>query len=425
MKSSIDFDIAIIGLGYVGIPLAMKFVMSGKTVVGIDLDSNKCKSINKGISGLSHIENYKISEMLERGFYASCDFENISRSKAIIFCVPTPLDNNRNPDLSFILSAMNCSLPFLRSQQLISLESTTFPGTTSEVLLPIIESAGFKVGKNIFLIYSPEREDPGNKEFHLSNTPKLVGGITKDCLKKGIELYENIVEQVISVGSTEIAEMSKLFENIFRMVNIGLVNEMKIVCDSMDIDINEVIDAAATKPFGFMPFRPGPGLGGHCIPIDPYYLSWRAKEFGITPKFIELAGEININMPSFVVSKVMSVVSKIKKPVCDIKVLVLGLSYKKNVDDARESPSSVILDLLSKHQFKISYSDPFITSYKIRSLPRILKSKKITPKLIKDHDLTILLTDHDAFNYSLIFEHSKLIIDTRNKFQRHSKVITA
>lgn len=420
-----QYDVAIIGLGYVGIPLAMKFSLAGKSVLGIDVNHKKCQLLNSGHSTLSHIDDSIYSKILKKGFVASTEHELLSSCSAIIFCVPTPLDTSRNPDLSFIRDALQKSAPFMKKGQLISLESTTYPGTTSELVKPVIESMGLNIGSDIFLVYSPEREDPGNDIFNISNTPKLVGGITDSCLKKGISLYKDIVETIVPVSSTEVAEMSKLFENIFRMVNIGLVNEMKLICDAMGLEMNEVIDAASTKPFGFMPFRPGPGLGGHCIPIDPFYLSWRAKSFGLSSRFIELAGEINIDMPKFIISKILSETSEIDKPNKKIKILFLGLAYKKNVDDLRESPATIILEMLMMHKFNISYSDPLIKEYKLTQSSKVLKSVKLTRKKINENDLIVLLTDHDEFNYDLIFSNSKKIIDTRNKFPRDSKVISA
>jgi UDP-N-acetyl-D-glucosamine dehydrogenase len=310
-------------------------------------------------------------------------------------------------------------LPYLRQGQLISLESTTYPGTTEEELRPLIEQKGFKIGKDIFLVYSPEREDPGNRQFSTNNIPKIVGGSTPACLERGLEFYSSIVETVIPVTSTQVAEMTKILENIYRAVNIGLVNELKILADKMGIDIWEVVDAAATKPFGFTPFYPGPGLGGHCIPIDPFYLTWKAKEYGISTRFIELAGEINTFMPHWVVTKVMDALNNHGKALKDSKILVLGIAYKKNVDDSRESPAIELMQLLFKKGAIISYSDPFIPNFpKKRNYSFNLKSVEISPEILPSFDCVLLATDHDAYDYEMIQQHSKLVVDTRGRYRK-------
>lgn len=334
--------IGVVGLGYVGLPLSLRFVETEFSVLGFDIDDNKIKKLNSGESYIKHIGVERVYKAWESGnLEATTDFSRASEVDALILCVPTPLGNHKEPDLSFITNTLNSLLPYLRKGQIISLESTTYPGTTEEELRPALESKGFTVGKDIFLVYSPEREDPGNPKFSTNNTPKIVGGSTSECLEIGLALYSRIVEKVIPVSSTQVAEMTKILENIYRAVNIGLVNELKILADKMEIDIWEVIDAAATKPFGFTPFYPGPGLGGHCIPIDPFYLTWKAKEYGISTRFIELAGEINTAMPNWVVSKVIDALNDQGKALKNSRILVLGIAYKKNIDDSRESPAKI------------------------------------------------------------------------------------
>ena len=329
--------IGIIGLGYVGLPLLLSFSKSGYRVLGFDTDQQKLDKLAAGRSYLKHIPAEPIAATVAAGLFdGTTDFSRASEADALIICVPTPLNNNREPDMKFIINSMEAILPYLRPGQVISLESTTYPGTTEEVLLPRLQSKGIKVGKDLFLVYSPEREDPGNKFYSTSNTPKVCGGTTPDCLEVGVALYGKVVSRVVPVSCTRTAEMSKLLENIHRAVNIGLVNELKIVCDTMGIEILEVIDAASTKPFGFTPYYPGPGLGGHCIPIDPFYLTWKAREYGICTRFIELAGEVNTAMPDWVIGKVMDALNDRGKDLKGARVLVLGIAYKKNVDDMRE-----------------------------------------------------------------------------------------
>jgi UDP-N-acetyl-D-glucosamine dehydrogenase len=412
--------IGIIGLGYVGLPLMLRCAESGFSVIGFDIDANKIDQLNQGKSYIRHIDNDRITQIWQSQQYqTTTDFSRISEADILVLCVPTPLGHHREPDLSFVLNTINSLLPYLRQGQLISLESTTYPGTTEEELRPLIEQKGFKIGEDIFLVYSPEREDPGNRQFSTNNIPKIVGGSTPACLERGVEFYSSIVEKVIPVSSTQVAEMTKILENIYRAVNIGLVNELKILADKMGIDIWEVVDAAATKPFGFTPFYPGPGLGGHCIPIDPFYLTWKAKEYGISTRFIELAGEINTFMPHWVVTKIMDTLNNHGKPLKNSKILVLGIAYKKNVDDSRESPAIELMQLLSKKGAIISYSDPFIPNFpKKRDYSFNLKSVKITPAILQSFDCVLLATDHDAFNYEMIQQHSKLIVDTRGRYRK-------
>ncbi|MDD1416855.1 nucleotide sugar dehydrogenase, partial [Dolichospermum sp. ST_con] len=332
---------SVIGIvGYVGLPLSLRFAEVGFSVLGFDIDPIKVEKLNHGDSYIQHIGAERVFKCWEQGkLEATTDFSRASEVDVLILCVPTPLGKHQEPDLSFVINTLNSLISYLRIGQIISLESTTYPGTTEEELRPLIENKGLTIGQDFFLVYSPEREDPGNRKYSTQTIPKIVGGTTKNCLEVGTSLYQSIVDRVISVSSTKVAEMVKILENIYRSVNIGLVNELKIVADSMGIDIWEVIDAAATKPFGFMPFYPGPGLGGHCIPIDPFYLTWKAKEYGINTRFIELAGEINTNMPYWVVSKIMNALNDRDKHLKNSKILVLGVAYKKNIDDVRESPS--------------------------------------------------------------------------------------
>lgn len=412
--------IGIVGLGYVGLPLMLRYQEEGYKVIGFDIDEFKISKLNKGESYIEHIHSDKIKTAVQLGFRATSNFKEITDVDAIIFCVPTPLNKYREPDLSFVLNTMEQVAPYLRKNQVVSLESTTYPGTTEEELLPRIEEKGFKVGQDIFLVYSPEREDPGRGDYTTKTIPKVVGGHTKNCLEAGIALYGKVIDKVVPVSSTKAAEMTKLLENIHRAVNIGLVNEMKIVCDKMGIDIHEVIDAAATKPFGFVAYRPGPGLGGHCIPIDPFYLTWKAREYGIHTRFIELAGEINSAMPSYVLKKIAKALNDRTKSIKDSKFLILGISYKKNVDDMRESPSVMLMEKLRDEGGKVAYSDPHVPVFpKMREHQFDLSSVKLTAETIKSYDCVVLTTDHDKFDYDLVLKNASLIVDTRGKYREH------
>ena len=418
--------IGIIGLGYVGLPLAIRFSEEEFKVIGFDIDDVKVNLLNNQESYIKHIKEDDISAMFDQGFMATTDFANISDIDAILICVPTPLGVHNEPDLSYVKSTLNLIKEHLREGQLLILESTTYPGTTAEEIVPVIEKVGFKVGENFYIGYSPEREDPGNKDYTTKTIPKVVSGHTKNCLEVTTALYDQIVDQTVPVSSTQVAEMTKILENIHRAVNIGLVNELKMVADKMNIDINEVIKAAATKPFGFTPYYPGPGLGGHCIPIDPFYLTWKAKEMGINTRFIELAGEINSAMPSYVVSKVTDALNTVGKSISGSKILILGLAYKKNIDDLRESPSLELIELLLEKGAHVDYSDPFIAeTHKTRKNNFNMKSISINKESLNSFNLAILATDHDDFDYKLIEKESKLIVDTRGKFKVSKKVIKA
>ncbi|WP_338809009.1 nucleotide sugar dehydrogenase [Neisseria leonii] len=413
--------IGIVGLGYVGLPLMLRYQAVGLRVLGFDIDGEKTAKLNRGESYIGHIGAAKIAAVRAAGFEATTDFSRIGEADAVILCVPTPLNKYREPDMSFVIHTAEAVKPYLRAGQVLSLESTTYPGTTDEELLPRIEAGGLRAGQDIFLVYSPEREDPGNPDFETRTIPKVVGGHTPACLEAGIALYRAAIDQVVPVSSTRAAELTKLLENIHRAVNIGLVNEMKIVADKMGIDIHEVINAAATKPFGFVPYYPGPGLGGHCIPIDPFYLTWKAREYGVNTRFIELAGEVNSAMPAYVVDKTVLALNHLGRAVKDARILVLGIAYKKNVDDMRESPSVDIMERLRGLGAKVAYSDPHVPVFpKMREHTFHLKSEPFTAENLASFDCVILTTDHDAFDYDLLHRHARLIIDTRGRFREPS-----
>ncbi len=409
--------IGIVGLGYVGLPLTLRYAEVGFRVLGIDIDSEKVARLNRGESYIEHISAAAIAAARGKGFEATADFSRSAEADALIICVPTPLNRYREPDLSFVLDTMDALTPHLRRGQIVSLESTTYPGTTDEELKPRIESRGFKVGEDVFLVFSPEREDPANPDFITRTIPKVCGGTTAACQKAGLALYGVAVDRVVPVSSTRAAEMTKLLENIHRAVNIGLVNEMKIIADRMGIDIHEVIRAAATKPFGFVPYYPGPGLGGHCIPIDPFYLTWKAREYGVHTRFIELAGEINSCMPQWVIGKITEALNERSRALRGSRVLVLGIAYKKNVDDMRESPAVELMELLVKKGALVEYSDPHVPVFpKMRQYHFDLKSVPLTPESIASYDFLVLTTHHDAFDYQLIGKHARLIVDTRGVY---------
>ena len=402
--------IGIYGLGYVGLPLALRFTEVGYPVLGFDIDKSKVDALMQGRSYIEHIR-------LQKPLQATTDFSRTPECDALIVCVPTPLNKFREPDLSFVMNTVDSLAPYLRPGQILSLESTTYPGTTEEELRPRVEARKLKIGDEVFLCFSPEREDPGNPEFVTRTIPKVVGGSTPACLEAGLALYKPVIEKVVPVSSTRVAEMTKLLENIHRAVNIGLVNEMKIICDRMGIDVHEVIRAAATKPFGFVPYWPGPGLGGHCIPIDPFYLTWKAREYGLHTRFIELAGEINRNMPEWVIGKVMEALNQRGKALKGSRCLVLGIAYKKNVDDMRESPAVELMELLVKRGAQVAYADPHVPVFpRMREHHFDLKSVALTPESVASCDLVLLATNHDVFDYPMIKQHARLIVDTRGVY---------
>ncbi|HEY5720289.1 MAG TPA: nucleotide sugar dehydrogenase [Gammaproteobacteria bacterium] len=410
--------IGILGLGYVGLPLALRFAQVGYKVLGLDIDPLKEQRIRAGRTYIEHIPDAAIQAATASGFEATTDFTRAAEADALILCVPTPLGDHREPDLSFVIDTLESVLPHLRPGQVVSLESTTYPGTTEEELRPRIEARGFTVGEQVFLVYSPEREDPGNPNFTTRTIPKVCGGSTPACLEVGLALYAQVIDRVVPVSSTQAAELTKLLENIHRAVNIGLVNEMKTVADRMGIDIHEVIDAAATKPFGFVPYYPGPGLGGHCIPIDPFYLTWKAREYGLNTRFIELAGEVNSAMPAWVVGKVAEGLNRQRKALHGSRILVLGIAYKKNVDDMRESPAVEIMEQLQARGAEVAYSDPHVPVFKKMRRHRFdLSSTPLTPEALQGFDAVVVATDHDAFDYALIRQHARLLVDTRGRYR--------
>ena len=415
--------IAIIGLGYVGLPLALRFAKAGFKVFGYDTNVSKINSLAKKKSYLETIQNKTISQFVNTSFFPTSDKLKIKKCDIFIICVPTPITKNKTPDMFFIEKSAELIDPFIRKNTIISLESTTYPGTTEDYFLPLITKKNLKPGVDVNLIYSPERIDPGNENFNVGNTPKVLAGKTPACAKIGKYLYEKITK-IHLVQNIRTAEFTKLLENIFRSVNIGFVNEMKIIADKLDIDIFETIKAASSKPFGYMPFYPGPGLGGHCIPVDPFILAWRAKEFDVPAKFIELSGEINDQMPKYVVEKCVSILNANNKKVKNSKVIILGVTYKKNSADLRESPSIKIIKLLLEMKAKISLSDKFLPKY-LKIKEKKLLNLKFTKNLLKNFDCIILLTDHDYFDYKNIKKTSKLLVDCRGRFEVSSKVIRA
>ncbi len=407
--------VGIIGLGYVGLPLAIHFGSKGFKVIGFDLDTRKIDKLLHGESYIKHIPAEPIRKMIhQKQLDVSIDFSRLSEADCILICVPTPLSDKMEPDLSYLLDTTQTIAKSLRRGQLIVLESTTYPGTTEEMLLPRLSSVDFKVGEDFFLAFSPEREDPGNKKFTATNIPKVVGGVTSSCLEIATALYDAITKSV-PVSSTRAAELTKLLENTFRSVNIALVNELKILAHKMGIDLFEVVDAAATKPFGYTPFYPGPGLGGHCIPIDPFYLAWKAKEFDFSTRFIQLAGEINVSMPYYVIEKTVEALNNQKKSLNGSRIMVLGIAYKKDIDDDRESPGYAIMKMLLEKGAVVTYNDPWIPKlHATRKYDFQMSSTPITPEVLVEMDAVIIVTDHSDYDFAEIAKHSNLIIDTRN-----------
>ncbi|MCI2397785.1 nucleotide sugar dehydrogenase [Aliiroseovarius subalbicans] len=418
--------VGILGLGYVGIPLALSVARAGFKVVGFDVLEARVSQLNNDESPIKHISGTEIAGLRAAGFEATTDFARSAECDALIICVPTPLSEHREPDLSFVMATMDSIAPYLRAGQLLSLESTTWPGTTKEVLLPYVENAGLNVGQDFYLVYSPEREDPGNPHFSNQMIPKVAGGHSKACLEAAVAFYGSFIDTIVPVSSTEASEMVKLLENIHRSINIGLVNEMKIVADRMGLDIFEVIDAAKTKPFGFTAYYPGPGIGGHCIPIDPFYLTWKAREYGLHTRFIELAGEINAGMPQYVVNKTVRALNEAGKSLNGAKVLALGIAYKRDVDDMRESPSVFVMELLRDWGVDVAYSDPNVPVFpEMREHDFDLSSVDLSSETLAGFDAVILLTDHSEFDYDMIKEHAPILVDTRGKYRGDDAVVRA
>lgn len=427
-----QLKVGIIGCGYVGLPLALRFAEAGHKVTGFDTDPNKVKMLNSGKSYIEHIPTTKIQQYVNsRHFGATTDFEKLKEVDAILICVPTPLNEYREPDLSYVAETVKSIQPNLQRGQLVVLESTTYPGTTEELVLPILEKTGLRcpiasgpenenVPGDFFLAFSPEREDPGNKQYGLAQIPKVVGGVNPPSGRAAQALYAQVVARVVPVSSTRAAEMAKLLENIFRCVNIALVNELKLLCLRMGVDVWEVIDAASSKPFGFMPFYPGPGLGGHCIPVDPFYLSWKAREYDFSTRFIELAGEVNTAMPYHVVDSVADALNHHKKSLKGSKLLVLGVAYKKDVDDLRESPTLKIMEILKKRGADFDYNDPYFPQlHKMRHYDYShMKSVPLSPETLAKYDAVVIATDHSSYDYGAIVDAAKLVVDTRNATRR-------
>ena len=412
-----DVTIGVIGMGYVGLPLALEFALKKHQVIGFDIDPQKVTKIHAGETYIKHIPSQRIAEAVDSGFLnATSDLSRIAETDAVIICVPTPLDKHREPDMSYIVSTAESIAPYIKSNQLITLESTTYPGTTEELLIPILQDAsGLSAGKDFWVAFSPEREDPNNPRYNTSTIPKVIGGYSADCLTAALKLYNEIIERTVPVTSCSVAEATKLLENIFRSVNIALVNELKVIFYRMNIDIWEVVGAASTKPFGYMPFYPGPGLGGHCIPIDPFYLTWKAKEYGISTKFIELAGEINSQMPEYVLHRTMEELNWQTKPVKDSKILIVGLAYKNDIDDLRESPSLVLIELFEERGAIVDYHDPFIPVVPVTREHAELAGRESVPlENAGNYDVAVISTKHSVIDWDLLVQKCPLIIDTRN-----------
>ena len=409
--------VGIVGLGYVGLPLAVEYASAGYSVIGIDLQPSKVDAINRGDSYVQDVPTAEVKSLVDAGkLTATTDFSVISTLDTVNICVPTPLRKTKDPDMSYIVSATEEIAKYFHAGMLVILESTTYPGTTDELVRPMLERDNLRVGEDFFLCFSPERVDPGNAKFQTKNIPKVVGGTTAPCTRMGALFYSQALETVVPVSSTQVAEMVKLLENTFRMINIGLVNELAIMCGRMGINVWEVIDAAATKPFGFMPFYPGPGLGGHCIPIDPFYLSWKSKQAGIEARFIELAGYINGQMPHFVLDKVQNALNDEGKALKGSRVHLLGVAYKRDIDDVRESPALDIIHLLQRRGASVTYTDPFVPTVKLDGLD--IQTQDISAAA--DADCVVVVTDHSSFDYSRVIESAKLVVDTRNALKKFS-----
>lgn len=408
--------VGILGLGYVGLPLAREFASAGLKVLGFDIDRKKVDKLNSGRSIIKHIPHKQVKEMVaSKRFSATTTMSRMKSADAILICVPTPLTKNREPDMQYVEKSCRTITRYLRKGQLVVLESTTYPGTTRELMKPILEESGLKAGRDFYLAYSPEREDPGNKNFTTKTIPKVIGGLTPKCLAVADALYQTAIVTTVPVSTVEVAEATKIIENVYRCINIAMVNELKMVFDRMGIDIWEVIGAAATKPFGFNAFYPGPGLGGHCIPIDPFYLTWKARQYGMPTRFIELAGQINTDMPHYVIMRTMDALNERKKSVKGSKVLVLGLAYKKDIDDLRESPSIELIELLKAKGAKVDYNDPYISkTHKQREHDLRMRSKSLDAKMLASYDVVLISTDHSDYDYDWIVKNAQLVVDTRN-----------
>jgi UDP-N-acetyl-D-glucosamine dehydrogenase len=405
--------VGVVGLGYVGLPLAVEIASAGFDVIGFDVSDPVCKLVNAGESHIKDVETDRLVGLVESGkIQATTDMARLADCDAISVCVPTPLGKTRDPDVSYVVAASEAIARSLRAGQLIILESTTYPGTTRELMLPMLEASGFKVGEDFFLCFSPERVDPGNTVWQVPNTPKVLGGITRACLATGYALYSRVMQTVVNVSSPEAAELAKLLENTFRAVNIALVNEMAQVCDRLNVDVFEVIEAAATKPFGFMKFTPGPGIGGHCIPLDPHYLAWKMKTLNYKTRMIELAGEVNSEMPHFVVEKVQDALNRHRKPINGSRILVLGVAYKRDIDDVRESPALDVMGLLEDKGAEVVYHDPYVSE--VRENGHLRHSVELTTDELARADCVVIITDHQSLDYVDVTRHAKLIVDTRN-----------
>ncbi|MCX7904012.1 MAG: nucleotide sugar dehydrogenase [Caloramator sp.] len=406
--------IGVVGLGYVGLPLAVEKAKAGYKVIGFDIQQKRCDMVNEGHNYIGDVVDEELADLVKKGMiYATTDYSKIAEVDCVAICVPTPLDKYKQPDITYVVNSTESIAKYLHKGMLVVLESTTYPGTTEEVVKPILEKTGLKCGEDFYLAFSPERVDPGNKFFKTKNTPKVVGGVTKDCTEIAATLYRNVLEgEIFTVSSPAVAEMEKILENTFRNINVALVNEMAILCERMGIDVWEVIEAAKTKPYGFMAFYPGPGLGGHCIPIDPFYLTWKAREYDYHTRLIEIAGEINDYMPEFVVEKASHILNNFKKPLNGSKVLLLGAAYKKDIDDLRESPVLKVIEHLEKRNAIVSYNDPYIPEF--THLGKHYVSVELTEETLRDADIVIITTDHSKYDYDFIVKNAKVVFDTRN-----------